>query len=191
MPKNGVIRDLIYAQLSFFICLAVTVFITNAGFVDNHGLSFYGAHLKTVLPFGFGLVMCDIFLLRAANTISGINSTVKSLVPYLRILAILLMLIVLTPDALNPVFGVMHTIASSALFLFEIILATWLTLHWHSDKLTWVLLIAQFLTGIVAMLSEFQISRYLSESTVFFQLFFGLLLVWTFSNLINQAIAQP
>jgi predicted membrane channel-forming protein YqfA (hemolysin III family) len=190
MPKNGVVRNLVYAQLSFFICLTGTVFITKAGFVYNHGLSFYGSHLKTVLPFGLGFVLCDIFLLRAASIMSDSKSMVKNLVPYLRILAVLLMLIILTPDSLNPLFGFMHTIASSVLFLFEISLAIWLTLRWHSDKFTWVLLVAQFLAGIVAMLSELQLSRYLSESTVFFQLFFGMLLVWTFSNLINQTSGE-
>ncbi|MHB1864921.1 MAG: hypothetical protein ACYCPS_02010 [Candidatus Saccharimonadales bacterium] len=171
--------------------MLVSIAITTQGFSDNRGLSFYGEHLNTVIPFALGFCLCDFFLLKVAKLLPEVADNLSVLTMPLKILSILLISIVLTPDNLNGLFSILHTVASTALFLFELILSVWLTLKWYRSVFSWLLLCAQFLAGIVAGLSEFQISHYLSESSLFYQLFFSTLLIWSITVISRQAVETP
>jgi hypothetical protein len=184
--RSQAITNLIYAQLSFFFFLTIAILITTAGFSNNHGLSFYGEHLSTIIPYGTGFLLCDFFLLRAADALPKSQPPFKKLASLLKILAVLLLLILLTPDTVNSFFDWSHIISSFVLFIFELSFASWLTIRWYSDRLIWLLLIAQFLTGVLAMLSQFHIVYYLSEGILFFQIFFGLLLIRSVSGLLER-----
>ncbi len=183
--ESRAIRSLIYAQVGFFFCLAVAVVINNAGFAHNRGLSFYGEHWDTAVPFGLGFLVCDFFLLHAGRILTRLG-TARVFDSLLRILAMLLLLILLTPDNLNNIYAWLHIIASTVLFLFELGFAVWLTMRVHHDTFTWFLLGGQLIAGGVAMFSVFQATRYLSEGSLFYQVFFGILLVWTISKLIER-----
>ena len=183
--ESRVIRFLIYAQASFFVCLSAAVVINDAGFSQNRGLSFYGEHWDTAVPFGLGFLLCDYFLLRAGRILTRFSHT-RIFDSLLRILAMLLLMILLTPDNLNNVYAWMHIFASTLLFLFELGFAIWLTLRVYHDLFTWFLLAGQLIAGAVAMFSELQATRYLSEGSLFYQVFFGILLVWTIGKLIEQ-----
>lgn len=183
--ESRAIRYLIYAQAGFFLCLSVAVAINATGFSQNRGLSFYGEHWDTAVPFGLGFLLCDYFLLRAGRILTRFSRT-RVFDPLLRILAMLLLMILLTPDNLNNVYAWMHILASALLFLFELGFAVWLTLRIHRDMFTWFLLSGQLIAGAVAMFSELQATRYLSEGSLFYQVFFGILLVWTIGKLIDQ-----
>lgn len=175
-----------YAQSSFFFFLMIAIFITTAGFSNNHGLSFYGEHLSTAVPFGLGFVMCDFFLLRAADALPKNRQPYNKLALLIRVLTVLLIFILLTPDTVNTFFDWSHIIDSSVLFLFELCFALWLSVKWYHDRLTWLLLTIQFVAGILALLSQFHIIFYLSEGILFFQLFFGLLLIRSTAKLLAE-----
>lgn len=184
--QQKAVRYLVYAQVSFFLCLLIDVFISTAGFKDNHGLSFYGDHFPSIVFFGIGLIACDYFLLKAAISLPINGQPFTWLRPSLRLIAILLLLILLTPDALGEIFYYIHVAAAASLFLFELIIATLLALRWNGDKLTWFLLVVQLGAGIVAMLSQLHLTHYLSQSSLVFQLVFALLLIWSISQLISH-----
>lgn len=183
--RKKVVKSLIYAQLSFFACLFIDVLITTKGFTHDRGLSFYGEHLNTVIPFALGFMLCDVFLLRAATMLPKLGSAFNAFRVPLRVLAVLISLIVLTPDNLNSIFNVMHILSSSTLFLFELALSFWLIVRWCNTRLSWVLFTGQFIAGIIAGLSEIQLSRYLSEATLFYQLIFSSLIIWTMINVLK------
>jgi hypothetical protein len=86
----------------------------------------------------------------------------------------------------SPLFNTLHIVVSSLLFVFELTLGIWLVVRWDGDIFTWSLLIAQFLAGIVAMLSQLEVTHYLSQSSLAFQLMFGLLLIWSISRIIDR-----
>jgi hypothetical protein len=184
--KERIMRNLIYAQLSFFGFLAIAVIMTSAGFANNHGLSFYGVHYPTIVPFALGLILCDFFLLRAAAQLPRSVPPFTTLQPSLWIISALLLSILLTPDIVSPLFNTLHIAVSSLLFVFELTLGIWLVVRWDGDIFTWSLLIAQFLAGIVAMLSQLEVTHYLSQSSLAFQLMFGLLLIWSISRIIDR-----
>lgn len=183
--QNKAIANLVYAQFSFFFFLIIAISITTAGFQNNHGLSFYGEHLSTAFPFAAAFITCDYFLLRAADALPSNQPPHQTIARLIRILTVLLLFILLTPDTVNSFFDWSHIIDSSALFLFELSFSIWLTIYWYQDKLTWLLLLAQFLAGVLAMLSQLHLIYYLSEGILFFQLFFGLLLIHSVSKLLN------
>ncbi len=186
MAQSKAVQNLIYAQLSFFGGLAIAVLLTTAGFTDNHGLSFYGVHYPTVVPFGLGLLLCNLFLLRAASELPVKQHPFEMLQPFLRILAALLLVILLTPDTFGKVFYFIHVAAATLLFILELAVAIWMAWRWNGDKLTWGLLVIQSAAGIVAMLSMFHATHYLSHSSLVFQLVFGILLIWSISQLIEH-----
>lgn len=184
--KRKIVKYLLFAQASFFLCLLISIFITTKGFSDNRGLSYYGEHLDTLIPFALGFCLCDFFLLKVARLLPELNKQLAVFTVPLQVLSILLISIVLTPDNLNSLFNVLHIIASSALFLFELLFSIWLIIRWHKSATSWLLLIAQFTAGIIAAMSEFQVTHFLSESSLFYQLFFSSLLIWVMFNITNS-----
>ncbi len=185
--QRKVVKYLIYAQTSFFLCLLISISITSKGFSDNRGLSYYGEHLDTIVPFALGFILCDFFILKAAKLLTEVAKHLAVLTLPLQVFCILLISIVLTPDNLNGLFNVLHIVASSALFLFELIFSIWLTVKWYNSLISWILLIAQFLAGVMAGLSELHFSQYLSTSSLIYQLLFSTLLIWVIANITRQA----
>jgi hypothetical protein len=177
--KNPVLANIVYAQLSFFLFLTIAAFMTTQGFKHNRGLSFYGEHWSTAVPYGVGFFLCVYFLLRAANALPKNKPEFKRMSILINILTILLLGVLLTPDTLNSFFNWSHIVNSSILFIYELFFAIWLTIRCYRDKLVWFLLFAQFIAGVFAMLSQFHIIYYLSEGTLFFQLFFSVLLIYS------------
>ena len=52
--SSAALRNLVYAQLSFFSFLVAALLLTDRGFTHNHGLSYYGEHANTIVPYGSG-----------------------------------------------------------------------------------------------------------------------------------------
>lgn len=184
--KTSVVRNLIYAQVSFFGCLMIAVLMTTHAFTHNYGLSFYGSNYPMVVPFALGLILCNIFLLRASGQLPAHIPPFDKLQPLLRFIAILLLAIVATPDNAGLVFYYIHIIVTPILFGTEMILMLWLASRWNGDAFTWSLLAVQFLAGVVTLLSQLHVTQYLGQGTLVFQLVFGLSLIWMISRLISE-----
>lgn len=180
------VRNLIYAQVSFFGFLLIAILMTPAAFDNNHGLSYYGEHKSTAIPYGLGFLLTGFFLMKAASSLPNKTRPFKKLAVGLEILVILLIGVFLTPDTLNAFFNWAHYIVAASLFIFELGLAFWLTVWWCRDWLAGWLLAVQLAAGIVAMLSQFHVIYYLSEGILFFQLAFGLLLIRTVTLLLGR-----
>jgi hypothetical protein len=188
--KNPVLGNIVLAQISFFLLLTLTVFITTKGFKNNRGLSFYGEHWSTAVTYGGGFILCDYFLLRAANALPKNKPVLKKLALLINILTVLLLGVLLTPDTLNSFFNWSHIGASTVLFLFELGFGGWLTILIYKDWISLGLLFLQFMAGVFAMLSQFHIVYYLSESSLFFQFFFGILLSYAVAKLLKHPFRQ-
>jgi hypothetical protein len=167
---RAAVRDLVLAQISFFGCLLVAALMTDEGFTDNHGPSYYGEHVLTAVPFGLGLVLCALFTWRASAHAD------EPLARSLRALAVLFLLDLVTPDTVDSAFYWAHVAVSVALFLLELGIAAAIVRAWPSRLLV-ALLAAQFAAGLVAMFSQLHAIALLSEGIVAYQLAFGLLLV--------------
>jgi hypothetical protein len=182
------VRNLVYAQASFFGLLLVCVALTPKGFEANHGLSYYGEHADTIGPYALGFFVCCAFLVRAAGQIPD-EGDAGRLATSLRILAALLLLDVATPDTISDLFYWLHVLASAALFVFELGLAGWLVWIGRRSFVSVALLATQFAAGLVAMFSQLHAVTLLSFGIVAFQVSFAVLLVLEASELL--APAQP
>jgi hypothetical protein len=164
------LRNLVYAQLCFFAFLVCAALVSDKGFRDNHGLSYYGEHLNTIAPYGLGLALSSLFVWRAA---AGATSP---LAPALRGVAILLLLDVATPDTVDSAFYWAHVGVSAALFVLELAIAGGLLLVHPRPRIA-VLFAVQLAAGLLAMFSEMHMVAYLSLGIVVYQVAFGILLV--------------
>lgn len=184
--RRRVVGLLILAQVSFFGCLIVAVFMTTAGFQHNHGLSFYGEHWSTAVPYGAGFMLCDYFLLLAANALPRDDARCRRLSLLLNLLTVSLLIVLLTPDTVNSFFNWSHSIAAAVLFIYELSMAWWLARRCYRDALVWALFFLQWVAAILAMLSNFHVVPYLSEGTLVFQLIFSSLLVRTVAGFLRE-----
>jgi hypothetical protein len=181
---------LLLAQLSFFLCLAIAVFMTTAGFTRNHGLSFYGEHWSTAVPYGSGFILCDYFLILAANALPKDVRECRRLSLLLNLLAVSMLIVLLTPDTVNSFFNWSHSIASSILFLYELSFSTWLAVRCFGNAFVWLLIFLLLTAGVLALLSDFHVVLYLSEGILIFQLVFSVLLVYTVSHYLSRLPGQ-
>lgn len=184
--RSQVIRKLILAQLCYFGFLAISIFINRGGFRNNHGLSFYGEHLQTLVPYGLGTIGCGLFLLQAAHLLPQREDPYRILRFAMQSMAILLFLLLVTPDTLGQFLNISHEIVAFMLFTGELGLAAWITFCWCRGLANCILLLMQFGGGLAAMFSEFNVIAYLSESSLVFQLSFTLLLMRALAVLLSQ-----
>ncbi len=187
--RRRVVGFLVLAQVSFFCCLSVAVVMTTAGFQHNHGLSFYGEHWSTAVPYGAGFMACDYFLLLAANALPKDDRRCRRLALLLDLLTVSLLIVLLTPDTVNSFFNWSHSMASAVLFLYELGFAVWLARRCYSDALLWALIALQLIAAVMAMLSNFHVVPYLSEGTLIFQLVFSVVLVRAVSRFLRTVPA--
>jgi hypothetical protein len=175
--RRRVVGFLVLAQVSFFACLSVAVVMTTAGFQHNHGLSFYGEHWSTAVPYGAGFMLCDYFLLLAANALPKDDRRCRRLALLLNLLTVSLLIVLLTPDTVDSFFNWSHSIASANLFVYELSFAAWLARRCYADGVVWSLIVLQLVAAVLAMLSNFHVVPYLSEGTLIFQLIFSVVLI--------------
>lgn len=176
--RRAVVTNLILAEVGFFVFLMVAVIITTAAFQHNHGLSFYGEHWNTAVPYGTGFMVCDYFLLNAAAMLPRDPRELRPLAWGLRVLALLLLAVLLTPDTVNSFFNDSHLIASAVLFVYELSFAGLLAHRTGATVTTIVFLLVESAAAVLAMLSNLHVVYYLSEGILIFQLVFSTHLVY-------------
>lgn len=197
---NAAVLGLIYAQVSFFLCLGVTVAYNQAALSGNRGLSYYGEHLDTAIPFGLGFILCTVFMIKAAGALSRwrTDTTFRLFRIFLWCIAAMLIAILATPYGKSAWLNMVHYVFSMVLFVTELGMAGWL-LYLFNDRLVMRLLFgAQLLTGFVAMLSLYKVVPFLGQSSIVYQFFFGMLLVFSLqlltgrhrSNSLSRELAQ-
>jgi hypothetical protein len=175
MLKTKAVGYLILAQICFFGFLMIAIIMTPAAFSDNHGLSYYGEHKLTAIPYGLGFLLGSFFLMKVTSALPAKIQPFKNLAVAIQVLVLLLIGVFLTPGNLNRFFDWAHNIVAAGLFIFELGLALWLIIWWYKDLAIISLFIIQLIAGLVAMLSQLDVIYYLSEGILIFQLSFGLL----------------
>jgi hypothetical protein len=169
-------RYLLWAQVGFFLSLALCVLIEPEGLNDNHGWSFYESRRETFVPYALG-VLCGILLIAYASTLLERSAAPRELATGLRLLALFLFFDLATPDTVNSFFFWAHDLASTLLFLFQLGFAIWLVRSVWRTRAGVVLVVVQFVGGLVAMFSQLQLIPLLGLGILVFQLSFGVLLV--------------
>jgi hypothetical protein len=174
-------RYLLFAQLVFWSAMLLCVAITRGGLGDNHGFSFFGGRLSTILPYAVGFIVAGALIAHAAKLLE--QGGRARLAAGLRILVVLLLLDLLTPDTLGSAFYAAHIAASIALFMFEAAFGLWLIIVVTTGAAPVALYVTQITGGVIAGLSQLQWIALLSLGIFVFQVAFGALLVTAVANL--------
>jgi hypothetical protein len=179
--QKRVNRYLIISQLILFIGLGICiVLIPGYLFKKNEaGVSNYGVHFKTVIPYSLAFLMCAIYVFRGALLIPLKAVVLVQLRRVLFMFSIILIVALLTTYTykINNVCKDIHIGMAIATFCFEIIVAFWLCYRVHKDKLNLGLLAVQLLAFTVAALTLFGVLRLLFATQLLTSLMFGIILI--------------
>lgn len=182
-------RQLLLGQLGFFACLSVCVAIDRAGLNDNHGWSYYGGRYETFLPYMLGFLVLILLLGRSARLLELAGA--PQLAGALRLLALLLLLDLATPDTVNGFFYWAHNVASTLLFLFEFCLGIVLVATAVPSLFGAALFVIQLAGGLIAMFSQLQVLPILGIGILLFQVSFCVLLVVATARVARAAQPGP
>ena len=174
-------RYLVFAQVAFWSAMLLCFGIAHGGLGHNHGFSFYGGRLSTILPYAVGFLAAAALITHAAALLDRTGRA--RLAAGLRVLVVLLLADLLTPDTLGSAFYAAHIAASIALFMFEAAFGLWLVTAVTSTAATIRLYSTQITGGVVAGLSQLQWIGLLSLGIFVFQIAFGALLVIVVAHL--------
>jgi len=168
------IKFYVLGQVSLYVGLLVAVLIDPTGLHDNHGLSYWGTHAKTIAPYTIAVLGCSYFLLRAFFA-----TPKKEFMLRFSFMAdgLLMIAVFATPDTASTIVNQAHLVFSSLLFFEQEVLSLWLVIrlrfrHW---VLPAFLLEAAnvVLTAIYSKVTD----GYLFYTQIMFELCFGVVMV--------------
>ncbi len=166
-----------YSQACFFITIAVCIVLMPGAAAHHDGLSDFGIHERTVVPYVAGLLLTGYFMIKAAHALPQNTRTLKFLTEALFALAVLVVGVSLTPYSVDALFDWAHIGASSVLFLDELVLAVWLVFAHVRGRLNFALLAAQLAAALVAFYSELGVLDRMLTGEIATQVAFGILLI--------------
>ncbi len=174
--KYLVISQLALA-LSLIICL---ILIPHFLFSKNEGgMSNYGIHLKTVIPYSLGFILASFYSIRAALTIKTKRTSMRQLKAMLLIYAGVLLLILLTTYGYktNIYLKNTHITVTIITFWFEMLSAVWLIRTFLVDRLNIILVGCQFIALVIGSLTFLGQLHVLFVSQLITITAFGLILI--------------
>lgn len=163
-------------QFLFYSGLVLCVFIEPKGLIDDSGISYYGGHLSTLLPFVIALggsALCGIL---TAHRIETMNHDYR--IGYgLVLCAFLICCIIATPFNWGYRVYLWHTSFGSMLFAFQLLIAGWLSFGRNKDWQLMTLWVGQLLAIGVSLYYIIVPHGYLLLSQLAFQLCFSMILL--------------
>jgi hypothetical protein len=127
-PRSGVL--IVLGQVSFLVFLSISVAL-HPGFVlkvDEGGISNYGIHLKTAIPFSLAFILCSCFSFEAARHYRSPDVTIRRLRYLLSTYSGLLALTLLSTYGykLNVGLKDAHITVGVLTITFELVAAAWI-----------------------------------------------------------------
>jgi hypothetical protein len=180
---NRVAKYLILSQLVLLIFLIVCTALLP-GFLFSHnegGMSNYGVHAKTIVPYTLGFLLCSICIGQAARLLPHTTKVLRIFRRDLYAAACLFLFVLITtyPYQINTLFGDLHLAATIAIFWFQTGLAVWMTFIVLKDKLSLSIFALELVGFSLAFLTFLTIVHLLFVSQIITGATFGILLVRT------------
>ena len=179
---NKAARYITLSQLSLFAFLAICTaimpkFLTER---DEGGLSNYGIHRATVVPYTLAFLLSGILILQATRFTPN-TKTANHLRAALYVLAGVLFFVLLTtyPYKINATYDNLHLLSGILIFWTEMAIACWAALVLRKDRVNLLLLAVQAFGFIMAILNFFGVIHLLFIIQAVTSLAFGALLIRT------------
>jgi|SRR5271165_1310337 len=188
-------RCLLLSQFSLFLFLGICITVIPQFLLERNegGVSNYGVHGKTVVPFTFAFLLCGVFILIAAHFTPVTPKVLNCFRSALFTLGFLFLFLLATtyPYKANTALKEIHIGAGIVLFLFEMAMAVWLALLLVRDRINVSLLTLQSCGFLLACLTLIGMLHVLFVSQLVGGLAFGALLVRSGSQLVETYGVRP
>ena len=183
-----VTSDLVLGQVFLFGGMLVCVLIRPAGLGANAGISYYGIHRETVVPYAIAIIGSALYTRRALRAMTPAVPALAAMRRTADGLTVMAWGVVLTPYSLNIVFDWAHTLIGTALFSVQLLLTVRMVSWSGGDGWMRCLLLVQFGSGVVAGAFVLTEGGYLLQAQLVFQLAFTMLMVRLARPLVPAAI---
>ncbi|HET9850583.1 MAG TPA: hypothetical protein VFP35_03105 [Candidatus Saccharimonadales bacterium] len=175
MDKFNLRQSIFISQAVLYGSFLLCVLIAPASLAANNGLSYFGVHPLTAIPFGAGLIISAYLIFSALGRWqANLHKPVRRA---LQVVALLMIGVVLTPYSISSWFDYLHTAIGTCLFVIQLIVAFWIIKKggWHWRDV--LLLAIQVAGGVIALIYLKLDQGFLLQGQVIFQLAFsGILL---------------
>lgn len=171
------IAPLIWGQGCFLAMMACCLAIRPSALAVKRGLSYYGTHVETVVPYSVGFVLCVSLTGLAVARMRADSSPLRSLRLALVGILALLAAIPLTPYDLDLVFDWLHLGFTAALFSLALVVGLWVGVRLPDDRVVRALLCVQAAGGAFVLSSQVGLLDLMIPSQFLFQGAFALLVV--------------
>ncbi|HTH71884.1 MAG TPA: hypothetical protein VL737_00795 [Candidatus Pristimantibacillus sp.] len=153
--KHIAIRYIYLSELSFVMAAVLCLLINAKVLFTSDGISFYGNFRNTIVPYVVGLALSGWFLARAADHLPADGRENRLLRTALRISAISLMGIIITPSFAGGLTSFVHVSFGGFLFLTQAVVS-WSLLGSFWSNWTDRLLFMAHIAAVVAIILSFR-----------------------------------
>lgn len=187
------IRYILYGQLSFLTAFIFCLLLNHDEVLSHNGFSFYGNFVETIVPYAIGLGLCAWFLGKAADEIPQPGRQAGLLRLVLRVTAISLLGLMLTPSFASKPSAFMHVFFGSIMYGTQAFAAWQLFAKWWQNPIDRALLILQLVATAAVLLSfrRIGILDVMMPAQVAELIGFGLLCMRTIGRLEPESRAMP
>ncbi len=172
---------IIWGQACLYAGLTAAILLKPAGLASNDGISYFGVHARSVIPYTLGLLGSALLCWLGSRHIN--TPACKPLKNGLIIFAWLIAVIVATPYAAGPVMNWLHIAAGSALFSLQLLLSIWLVNRLRYKPTALAFMIVELAAGIACAVYLIPTRGFLIQCQIIFQLAFGALLIYSLKKL--------
>jgi hypothetical protein len=179
--RSPLVRSVVASQVALFAFLAVCIAIEPAYLFRRNegGLSNFGVHAATVVPYTLAFLLCAIFLGRAASLVTVVDPTTRAFRTMLLVLACLLVAVLGStyPYKTSQLLHGVHIAVGVVTVCFESAASIWIALAVAKDRWSLAALCAQLVGLLLAALTFFGQLHVLFAAQLLTSLAFGVLLV--------------
>jgi len=170
-----------FSQLSLLSFVALCTAL-HPGFVlkwDEGGLSNYGIHVKTAVPYTLGFALCSFFSFAAARTLPARSYLAKQMRLLLNVYGALVLFSMLSTYGytLNTPLKLLHVVSGIAIILFGTGASLWMFVRLRSSRSDSVWLAVQVAGFLLALIDFFNVLHVLFLAQLLTGVGFGFLVV--------------
>jgi hypothetical protein len=175
------VTSVILSQISLFACWGVCVLLVPTYLFERNegGVSNFGVHAATVVPYSLAFLLSGFFVLRAARAVVPVDDPCRRFRAELHVLACLLLIVLTSTYAYkaNALLHGVHVAAGVTITCFESLASVWMVAVVVRTAVAVLLLGAQLIGFTVAALTLFGTVHLLFAAQLLTSLAFGLLLI--------------
>ncbi len=178
-------KHLVIASVASIFALAIPLSLLHNASVEIYGISEFGVHIDTAIPLGIGLFIASFNIWAVANHLRS-KATDAAVAQSFRAISILIVLIVLTPYAIDTIFNWIHMVIGTLLFLDQLALSIHVIKVCNRETKLVLLFALEIFGGILAALSlPNHMLSYMFQGEVLFQIGFALILFKGLAKLVG------